>query len=161
VKLVRNSTEELVFELGAREKDLLLSVLNLYPRIPSARQPLRRSQSLPSGQSSQRLLDEALAEQRKQNQQQVQTLLKDPKRLSQHEDAWRLSLSPGEMEWLLQILNDVRIGSWVLLGSPEARLEKVNLETAPHLWAMEMAGSFQMYFLNMLERGRGRVASDE
>jgi len=153
VKLVRHSADGFVFELSAKEKDLLLNVLKLYPRIPSARQPLRRSSTLTEDQSSQRLLDEALAEQRKQNQKQLQALLKDSARLTRHEAAWRLSLSTAEMEWLLQVLNDVRIGSWVLLGSPESPLEKVNLETAPHLWAMEMAGSFQMYFLQMLEQG--------
>ena len=38
----------------------------------------------------------------------------------------RLSLSQADLEWLLQILNDIRVGSWVILGSPEEKLE-VNL----------------------------------
>ena len=31
----------------------------------------------------------------------------------------QLTLSGPEIEWLLQVLNDVRVGSWIALGSPD------------------------------------------
>ena len=46
---------------------------------------------------------------------------------------------------------DIRIGSWIHLGSPETPLKALNAQTAPDRWAMEMAGSFQMLFLELLE----------
>jgi len=66
----------------------------------------------------------------------------------------RLSLSPSELEWLLKILNDVRVGSWIILGSPEQGMEfkLLNEKTAPDFWAMEMSGQFQMRFLEALEK---------
>jgi len=149
VKLIARAKDQLEFQLPAREKELLLNVLRLYPRIPNRYQPLSRAAT--AEESSQRLLDEALAETRLENKKALQALLKDPKRLSQHLGTWRLTLSPGELEWLLQVLNDIRVGSWIQLGSPEVPLRVLNAETAPDVWAMEMAGSFQMRFLELMD----------
>ena len=62
--------------------------------------------------------------------------------------------SGSELEWLLQILNDVRVGSWIILGSPEQAMEfkLLNEKTAADFWAMEMSGQFQMNFLAALEK---------
>jgi len=62
VNLIQATKDKFVFQLGRREKTLLLEVLKFYPRIPSAHQPLSKSAKLPQPESSQRLLDEALAE---------------------------------------------------------------------------------------------------
>lgn len=149
MKLIARPDDGLQFEMASREKDLLIQLLRLYPRIPSSYQPLSKAASLE--QSSQRLLDEALAETRAQNKKALQSLLTDPQRLRQHGGNWRLTLSGPEVEWLLQVLNDIRVGSWIHLGSPETPFKVLNTATAPDVWAMEMAGSFQMRLLEMLE----------
>ena len=104
--------------------------------------------------SSQRLLEESLAEQRAENKRQIQAFLTDERRFEPAETGWRFSLSAAELEWLLQVLNDVRVGSWIQLGSPDEKLETklLNDKTAPHFWAMEMAGHFQMGMLAALNR---------
>ena len=156
MKLISATKDRFLFHLGHREKRLLLEILKLYPRIPCAHQPLSRSGKPPDPESGQRLLDEALAEQRNENKKQLQAFLADPKRLEENETACRLSLFPSELEWLLQILNDIRVGSWVMLGSPEEKLEAslLNEKTAPDFWAMEMSGHFQMHLLEAMEGGR-------
>jgi hypothetical protein len=151
VKVIRSTKDRLVFHLGRREQQLLLAVLKLYPCIPPAHQPLSKSAGLPDPEASQQLLDEALAEQRTESKRQLQALLSDTQRLQEHPDGWRLSLSASEVEWLLQVLNDIRVGSWVSLGSPEKKLGKLTKTTAPRLWAMEMAGFFQMDLLHAIE----------
>ena len=151
MKLVNSAQDRFVFHLSRREKDLLLTVTRLYPRITSPRQPLSKKGDLPECEASQRLLDEALAEHRAEAQKQAQTLLADPSRLGQHETGWRLSLSRPDLEMLLQVLNEIRVGSWVLLGSPEDHHHPaLNAETAPHLWAMELAGGFEMALLQAM-----------
>ena len=105
--------------MGQREKRLLPQILKLYPRVPPAHHVLSKSGRLPDREANQRLLDEALAEQRAENKKQLQALLADPRRFEHTETGARLSLSPAEVEWLLQVLNDIRVGSWILLGSPE------------------------------------------
>ena len=147
--MIAKHDDEYRFHLPTREKELLEQLVRLYPRIPSNYQPLSKAARLE--QSSQQLLNEALAETRLQNKKAVQALFGNPKRLSRHEGGWCLTLSPGDLEWLLQVLNDIRVGSWIELGSPEKPLKVLNAKTAPHVWAMEMAGSFQMRFLEMLE----------
>jgi len=157
VKLIRSSKTKLFFHLGQREKRLLEQVLKLYPCVPSAHHALSKSSRLPDREENQRLLDEALAEQRAENHRLLRTLLADPGRFEQTETGCRLWLARSEVEWVLQVLNDVRIGSWVILGSPEGKLEELDTKAAPHFWAMEMAGYFQMQLLEALEGEPGSV----
>ncbi len=151
MKLLRSAKDKLVFQLSRREKDLLLSVLQLYPRVPSAYQAISKKAILPDQKASQALLDEALAEQRAENKKRLQALLEAPRRFEETDHGWHLTLTAVEVEYLLQILNDIRVGSWIILGSPEERLSRLTAKNAPHIWAMEMAGSFQMHLLEGLE----------
>ena len=151
MKLIRASKAKLFFHLGQREKRLLEQVLRLYPRVPPAHHALSKSGRLPDREENQRLLDEALAEQRADNRRQLQALLADAARFAPRETGCRFWLARSEVEWVLQVLNDIRIGSWVILGSPEGKLESLDARTARDFWAMEMAGYFQMQLLAAAE----------
>jgi hypothetical protein len=151
VKLVRTTKNRLLFRLSRQEKDLLLAVLELYPCIPDTYQPLSKSSR--SEESNQQLLDESLAEHRAGNQKQLEALLTDRKKLVETKTGWRLALSPSDVEWLLQILNDIRVGSWATLGSPEECVAPMNAATLPHIWAMNVSGALQMELLEELEGG--------
>jgi len=150
VKIVRTG-DQFLFELGRREQQWLVDLLNRYPCVSPARHHLHRSTRLPD--SSQRLLDEALAQQRATTKKQVQEWLSDSRRFEQIETGCRVVLSGSEVEWLLQVLNDIRVGSWILLGAPEENLERalLNKKTASHFLAMEMAGHFEMQMLEALK----------
>ena len=141
-----------VVQLGQQEEDLLLEVLKLYPCIPPAHHRVSRSGQAPQSRECQRLLDEALAEQRAENKRQLRTLLSDSRRVRRSNSGCQITLSAAELEWLLQILNDVRVGSWLLLGAPEERIDLnlMNKDNAPHFWAMELSGHFQMHLLEAL-----------
>ena len=149
MKLVRADRGDFRFLLEAQDRFLFLAVLERYPLIPSAHQPVSRTSATGLFQSEQQLLDEALADQRKQNRQRLNTLLQDPKRFHETENGWQLILSPAEREWLLQILNDVRVGSWLKLGSPEEDFPELDTDSglSPDALIMEMAGRFQMGLL--------------
>jgi hypothetical protein len=138
-----------VFQVSRRERELLLTTLKLYPRIPAAHHKLSKLSEAPP--ADQALLDEAVAEQRAENQRRVHKLLTDPVKWVQTEHGWRLSLAESEVEWALQVLNDIRVGSWVLLGCPEEAMPELSEETAPHIWAMEVSGAFQSALLQGLE----------
>jgi len=152
MKLIRSTKTRLVFELGQREEQMLLRLLKLYPCVPGAHHVLSKASRLPDAEANQQLLDEALAEQRAQNKKALQTLLADPQRLERTESGARLSLSPAESEWFIQVLNDIRVGSWILLGSPEAKPVELSPANAPYFLDMERAGYFQMQLLEALER---------
>ena len=149
MKIVRTG-DEFVFHASSREKNLLQGVLKLYPLIPSAHH-LKKAGQLP--ESSRKLLDEALADQRAESKKQLEAFLTDMRRFVQTEEGWRFSLSTAELEWLLQVLNDIRVGSWINLGAPEEKLDVgwIDKEIAPHFWTMEIAGAFQMEMLAALK----------
>ena len=149
MNLIKSTKDHYLFQLAPREKDLFLQVLALYPQVPAGYQSL--SKATGPEDANQRLLDEALQETRAQSKKQLQALLSDPKKLSQTQTGWRLTLSAAEVDWLLQVLNDIRVGSWIHLGSPETPLQTLTEENAPRYWALEMAGFFQGRFLELLE----------
>ena len=158
MKLIQADKGRFVFHLGKREKRSLFEILKLYPLIPASCQRVSKSAKDAAQKASQQLLDEALAAQRQENKQQVLVMLNKPERFQETESGFRFTLSAAEMEWLLQILNDVRVGSWIGLGSPDTEKDgKTPLtgETAPHLWVMEIAGCFEMALLDALN-GRRR-----
>jgi hypothetical protein len=154
VKLIKATGDRLVFQMGRREERLFLRLLDLYPCVPPAHQKLSKAARLPEAEANQQLLDEALAEHRAEKKKQVQALLADQRHLVRGEAGSQLSLSHAEADAVLQVLNDVRVGSWVLLGSPEEIDVDFNEETAPHLVAMQMAGYFEAQFLGALSGGR-------
>lgn len=141
-----------VFAFGKKQKLLLLALLQLYPRIPPAHHRLTKSPP-PGDDTNQRLLEDALADQRRENKANLSAFLADPARLRETESGCQITLNDADLEWLLQVLNDVRVGSWVLLGSPESDLPElaINEQTAPHIWAMHVAGHFQMQLLEAVQ----------
>ncbi len=143
MKLLRLQKDRYIFLLGKPESELLTLILRLYPIIPPAHQRLSKS-SAPVNEANQRLLDEALAEQRNENKKLVESFLADTKRFKVAEVSTQMTVTAGEMEWLLQVLNDVRVGNWILLGSPA--IDPLDLAptnpNAPRLLAMELAASF-------------------
>jgi hypothetical protein len=157
VNLLERDNDQFTFHLSRREKPLLLALLDRYPLIPARYQPLSRSAAQAESQTDQRLLDEALTEHRIENQSRLKSLLESERHFQQCDTGWRLVLSGSEMEWLLQVLNDVRVGSWVRMGSPEKNLWEFDLDesNAPHAWAMEIAGFFESALLEALHQDGG------
>ncbi len=149
MNLRRTAKGGYVAHLARREKEVLFGILQLYPLLPAAYQPLSKTARL--DQSSQQLLEEALAEQRTANRRQLEALLKDKRRLVKTERGWKLTLSPAELQWLLEVLNDIRVGSWVNLGSPDELPTELTVENAPHVYAMEVAGEFEAVILAALD----------
>ena len=152
MKLIRIHGEQFTFQVGTKEKDLLIQVLNLYPLVPATHHRLSKGRQIPNQEENQQLLDEALKAQREENRRGVQALLSNPGRFAESTKGFQLSLARGDMEWLLQVLNDIRVGSWIALGSPEQGQEYFlsDMTSRRQLKVMEEAGDFEIYFLNVI-----------
>jgi hypothetical protein len=157
MKQVNAVKGRLGFRMEQSEKQLLLQVLSLYPLIPTGHQTLSKT-----GQSEedQKLLEEALAAQREENKKQLEMMLKSKSlfRKTSGRQTYLLSLKISEAEWLLQVLNDIRVGSWLRLGSPDRTEEfmaALSEQTAPYFWAMEVSGHFQMVLVHALSSQPG------
>ena len=145
---MRTYKKQFTFSLGKREKQLLFQILKMYPLVPPSHHQLSKKGKRSSQHEDQRLLEDAVADQRRLNRNQVLTMLEEPGRFRETKDDIRFSLTSTEIEWLLQVLNDVRVGGWLALGEPE-ELEppEANETNAPYVLAMEVAGYFQSQLL--------------
>jgi len=156
VKLIEIKDERYIFGLGHNEKTMLFDLLNLYPSARPRNPKLSRSADSKLSEAQQ-LLEESLAAKKRQNQKQLAALMGENSRFIQHEESFNVSLRREEIEWLLQVLNDIRVGSWVALGSPNlegAQDLRLTAENAKSAWAMELSGYFEMALLHALDSGQ-------
>lgn len=154
MKLVEASETTFVFEFSHREKELLAAILKYYPLLNPDYHRLPKPTGDRKIDEGQDLLIEAMAEQKAANKKLVTAFFA--------EENWppagiqlRRSLSSEEMGWLLQVLNDVRVGSWVKLGRPDhqhGKMPEMTIENLPYVSAMELAGLFQSILLEALKR---------
>ena len=151
MKLLRSDKSGLTFHLGRREQSLLLETIKLYPLVPAAHHRLSKSGSGAKHNENQQLLESALAGQRRENRRQVLAMVNEPERFRAVKSGFELTLTPPQAEWLLQVLNDVRVGSWLALGEPDESEPPEVTETNAHfLLALELSGLFQSLLLEAL-----------
>lgn len=153
MKLVSRQGEELVFELRQRERDLLGGILRLYPLLNADYHQVSRTGSTEQIAECEHLLCDAMAEQRSKNKKLVADFLTDKHWIEEKPGRYRLTFTAWQVEWLLQVLNDVRVGSWVILGKPDPEKgDKVEISAGklPYAGAMDLSGYFQMVLLEAL-----------
>jgi hypothetical protein len=131
---------------------MLFKVLSLYPLVPPAHYQLSKIATDEEGEN-QKLLEESLATHREETRQAVKCFLTNPLTFVLKGNCFRWRASRAEMEWILQVLNEVRVGSWLALGAPDLQEPAPPHPTAgieSHYWAMDIAGGFQMIFVAAL-----------
>jgi hypothetical protein len=140
-----------VFHISQREKNLLLAVLKLYPLLDASYHKLSRNPKT-TGKADQQWLEEAMEQQRQDHKTRLGQFFSNDRRFFKDSQGdFHLSLTGEQMEWLLRVLNEIRIGTWVRLGRPEldaARKMHLTGAQARLFTAMEMSGYFQA---NLLE----------
>lgn len=152
MKLLTRNESQALFLIGKREREMFFSLLQRYPLLSTNSQKISKSLG-EEVRDSEQLIQEALADQQRQNKRQVEAMLAEPGRFTEDELGYRFALKHSEVDWLLQVLNDVRVGSWVKLGSPDLYKEisfPVNEENVQLAWCIEIAGLFQSALLEAI-----------
>ena len=160
MKVLRRTSERIVFGLGVREKTLLDQLLGYYPVQPESRPQLSRNLPAERLAEAETLLHEALREQKKELAAWLHTRFAEGESLSRTGSGWRLTLKTPEVECFLQVLNELRVGAWTRLGCPENLDDPALAESnthAPFHAIMMVAGQFEMVVL----LGLGRVEEPE
>jgi hypothetical protein len=150
VKFLKLDKGAFSFHISERERRALFKLLELYPLVPASYQKLSRTGGKPEDQQ---LLEDALNSQRNEHKAQVLAMLQTRSRFQPAPGGHQFNLKPTEAEWLLQVLNDIRVGSWLLLGSPDSMVKifgALNDKSLPHFWSMEASGDFQMTLVHAL-----------
>lgn len=154
MRRIRSNARSWVFTVTEKERDFLVAVLQAYPAVPHDYQLLSRESAERLSPEDQELLGEALLEHRGVSRTKVRRWLKGGARFRQVDGAWQFSLAKRDFNWMMQILNDVRVGNWIELGSPEEIHEPLDLlqKDPAAFFHMEAAGMFQMQFLEALRQ---------
>jgi len=155
MKLLSQDDNHYVLQFTTQEKDLLLGLLPQYPKLPADHHQASKNDTINA--DVQALLADALAEQREKNRVATQSFLTNTARFEPNEEDWLLTLTDVEIEWFLQVLNDLRVGSWLALDSPEQdddgsyiNFESVTAENVTDIWTMEICGALQYELLKAL-----------
>ncbi len=141
---------QLAFQIDDREEALLLAILHLYPVLESSHYRLSKDPKV-ANPSEQRLLEDSMSQMRMAHRKKLEEMFRNPSRyFKDAPNERRLILTGPQLEWLLQVLNDIRVGSWVKLGCPD--LEKPTAEQMKKLnprdvQAMHLSGHFQSALL--------------
>jgi hypothetical protein len=155
MKLVKKSDDEVVFWLSSEERAALLRVIDQYPVLKEDYQSLTTSNDPHLAQAAQELLRQSLAEQKAENQRFKQTFMRDGQHLKKAGRGHHLILKTHEIDRLLQVLNDVRVGLWYALGCPEPAnaegYEITQFAQIEQCWLMDIAGSFEWQIIELLE----------
>lgn len=139
------------FSLTNRERNWWVQILNLFPMVPAAQHKIQNSQEAPKSESMQSLLDESLAEHRSELSRKIEKFLNDASVFQRRESGWLMVLPIDRIDWILQVLNDVRVGCWIALGEPDAtNLPVSDPLSLGRMWAMQCAGHFQSVLLQAL-----------
>jgi hypothetical protein len=153
MKFLGHDGEKFSLVFAPEERALLVHLLSLYPLVPESYHILTKDKKLPKRDENQQLLDEALNVQRVQNKKEVVAFVADPQRFVEEDGNFHADFLRSELEWLLQVVNDVRIGCWIALGSPGYETKKKlkpSKEAVRHTMFMELAGAFEMFFLGII-----------
>ncbi len=146
MKLLRADGDRYEFHLGRREHHVFCEVLRAFPLTPLEHHRITRAEPTPTSTEAQGLLAEAMGSLKAASRQRLDLFLASTHRFQPLPDGVRALFTREELEWILQMLNDVRVGSWIALGSPDLDAgppTRLTPGTARYLPLMQLAGSFQ------------------
>ena len=151
MKLVVRKNDLWVYAMNDRERSFFQDMLDLYPQLPDSHHRLSAGVVSDGWAEQQRFLEESMKEYRLENKRQLQELLAGEGRFKKTEDGFLLEFSSEQREILLQLFNDIRVGFWLQLGSPEEE-DKLELcrdpKNLPKLMAMEFCAAFQVMLIS-------------
>lgn len=156
MKLVKQTQKGFQYELNEEDAESLRFLVKQFPI--TAFSPARISKTDAGAKSAERekLINESLLGHREELKRKARGLvLRERFNTSEGKQFYRISLEARET--MLQILNDIRVESWRILGEPEdpeSRAFQMTGEKFKYYHLMRMAGYFEYHFLN-LEEERG------
>jgi hypothetical protein len=155
VKLLNKTGEKFVFELMSEEKELLSKIFGLYPMLD--RDKIELSKTIKDEQicQSKKILSDAFKEFQDSNKRFISELFEKSDNFKPSEDYeyYTLELDGEQIERLLQILNDIRVGMWQKLGCPDLENRKDFIRSAEDVFAvyiMDICEYFEYYLLKAL-----------
>jgi hypothetical protein len=152
VKLLSKNEEQIVFQLTETEDVFLRLALSAFP-VGGEGWPQGGGE--PVAPPDPGLLSASLMDLRREQASRVQEFLRNQPVAPDGSPGRLLRVGLDEVDWLLQVLNEVRVGSWYALGCPdEVEEEKArkSSESVSHLIRYDFSGWMQAVLLAALEQ---------
>lgn len=146
MRLVKQTSRHWQYLLNQNEADILRGLLTRFPFAELNPVQISRIDSGASAAERESLLNESLAEHR-QKLKKLSLQLLQADRWKKTGNDHLLTLDSAAREILLQILNDIRIGSWRALGQPELLDGPVSKKDVIQRQLLDLAGYFEMSLL--------------
>lgn len=152
MKLLSKGPKTISLSITTMDRRLIDAVLSSFDQLPRSDGKLSISGEL--AEAEQELLHAALREQRAEQWKWFSDLAAAKGTWTRHGRNWKLTLPPDRMESLLQMLNDIRVSSWKILGCP------AELPRGPYApdtvdgvagWLLLTTGYLQSHLLQALE----------
>lgn len=162
MKLLSKTEKQLDFELNELETQLLGLTLSAYPMADHAwATPGSSTDSPPqpaanSTSPDPELLHDALKELKEAHRSRLVTFLSGQGLEALSNGRSQLHLPREDVEWFLQVVNELRVASWYRLGCPPEEAEAdltARAELLPDLLRLDFAGLLLSVILSALEEG--------
>jgi hypothetical protein len=165
MRFLSRDTESVTFELDRRELELLTFLLRRYPVRDPAYPQLASPNEREALADEQRMLTESLTAEQEENRGKVAEFIRTrltppastpPGSSGSAPFEFSVRISFAEVDWLLRVINDVRVGCWVRLGCPEEQSLHLpplsfSLSKVTDFAAMELGGVVLGVLLEALE----------
>ena len=154
--MVKQTQKGFQYELDREDADSLRFLVKQFPLTAFSPVDVSKTDCGANAVEREKLVNESLRAHRKELKRKARSLMLPEKfRTLDGKQFFRLSL--GARETMLQILNDIRVESWRILGEPEepdVNIFGLSKEKFKYYHFMRLAGYFEYHFLN-LEEERG------
>lgn len=143
--LSRRSDTQFEFEMDVAEAEALRWIFSQYPVDDAHTFVVSKTGEGEDIEGAAEALTMSMDDLKRQLKGRVATFLEESDRMREVGDdgATRLTVQIDEVDWMLQVLNETRVGAWRLLGCPEDIDEANRDEGASYGFLMEAAAFFQ------------------
>jgi len=149
MKLAKQKDGLWQYHLAQNEAAVLVGLLKKFPFTKIDPVKISKTDKHPKAREREKLLNESLAEHRKELKKLALDLIR-PDKFKRMEKGWFMTLSSENRETMLQILNDIRVGSWRALGEPDdlhSHAPQTSAKDLAYRSLMDLAGYFECSLL--------------
>jgi hypothetical protein len=153
MKMVKQTPKGFQYELEMEDAEALRFLVKQFPIVAFSPAKVSRTDTSSNAAEREELINDSLRTHREELKRKARGLvLREKFRESEGKQFYRITLTARET--MLQILNDIRVESWRILGepeNPEANVFRLNGAKLKHYQLMRLAGYFEYHFLNLEE----------